>query len=206
MKRLLFALIVTVLACQSVAQEGPSSAFVGNGIIPDVIAVAPPAIVKVSFPSGHEVNLGNELTPTQVKDQPSVSWDADPNALYTLIMTDPDAPSRAKPKMREWKHWLITNIPGSDVASGETIAEYISSAPPEDSGSHRYIFLVYKQPAGKIQFDEPKQSNRNPNRGKFQAAEFARKYNLGTPVAGNYYEAQYDEYVPQVYATLTDTK
>lgn len=31
--------------------------------------------------------MGNELTPTQVKDQPSVDWSADPNAFYTLCMT-----------------------------------------------------------------------------------------------------------------------
>lgn len=31
--------------------------------------------------------MGNELTPTQVKDEPSVSWPADPNSFYTLCMT-----------------------------------------------------------------------------------------------------------------------
>jgi len=41
----------------------------------------------VSYPSGVVVNMGNELTPTQVKDEPSVNWPADPNALYTLCMT-----------------------------------------------------------------------------------------------------------------------
>ncbi|XP_058467298.1 protein D3-like [Malaya genurostris] len=203
-KLLLFLLNVIGLVCLAVSED-PSMAFEENGIVPDVIAESPQALLQVSYPSGLKINLGNELTPTQVKHQPSVSWEAEPNALYTLIMTDPDAPSRVNPKLREWKHWLVANIPGSDVASGDTIAEYISSAPPEGSGLHRYVFLVYKQPGGKVQFDEPKQSNRNPNRGKFQAAELARKYNLGTPVAGNFYQAQYDDYVPQVYATLTDT-
>lgn len=36
------------------------------------------------------VNLGNVLTPTQVKDQPTVSWEAEDGAFYTLCMTDPD--------------------------------------------------------------------------------------------------------------------
>jgi len=33
------------------------------------------------------VDMGNELTPTQVKDEPTVSWFADPNDFYTLCMT-----------------------------------------------------------------------------------------------------------------------
>lgn len=193
------------LLCQD-QQDNVPEAFAEHEIVPDVLAVAPPGLVKVSYPSsGKEVHLGNELTPTQVKDQPTVSWEAEPGALYTLVMTDPDAPSRANPKMREWKHWVVINVPGSDVASGETVAEYVSSAPPQKSGLHRYVFLVYKQ-SGKVQFDEPKLSNRNPNRGKFRAAEFAEKYHLGSPVAGNFYQAQYDDYVPQVYAGLTETK
>lgn len=35
----------------------------------------------------NEVNFGNELTPTQVKDIPLVEWEADPTAFYALIMT-----------------------------------------------------------------------------------------------------------------------
>ncbi|XP_055551535.1 protein D3-like [Wyeomyia smithii] len=205
MRKLLLLFAICVGAYRCVLAQEVSKAFLEHEIVSDVISEAPTGLVKVSYPSGKEVSLGNELTPTQVKDKPTVSWDAEPNAFYTLIMTDPDAPSRANPKMREWKHWIVTNIAGSDLTTGETLADYISSAPPEGSGLHRYVFLLYKQP-GQVQFDEPKQSNRNPKRGKFQAAEFARKYNLGSPVAGNFYQAQYDDYVPQVYATLTETK
>ncbi len=46
------------------------------------------------------VNLGNVLTPTQVKNPPQINWNADPNKLYVLCMTDPDAPSRKDPKFR----------------------------------------------------------------------------------------------------------
>jgi len=41
----------------------------------------------VCYPSGVKVDQGNELTPTQVKDQPTVKWQADGNALYTVCMT-----------------------------------------------------------------------------------------------------------------------
>lgn len=104
--------------------------------------------------------MGNELTPTQVKDIPEVKWDADPNKYYTLIMTDPDAPSRANPTYREFKHWVIVNIPGGKVAQGENLAEFIGSGPPEGTGLHRYVFLVYDQNGRKDFAMEPKTSNR----------------------------------------------
>lgn len=33
------------------------------------------------------MNLGNELKPTEVKDEPKVSWEAEAGTLYTLVMT-----------------------------------------------------------------------------------------------------------------------
>ena len=38
----------------------------------------------------------------QVGSAPQVTWDAEPGKLYTLVMTDPDAPSRANPIRGEW--------------------------------------------------------------------------------------------------------
>ena len=57
-------------------------------VIPDVIDSVPPAVVKVTYPNGTSIDkIGVELTPTQVKDQPSVDWDADSSSYYTLCMT-----------------------------------------------------------------------------------------------------------------------
>lgn len=94
-----------------------------------------------------------------MKDQPTLKWNADKDTLYTLIMTDPDAPSRADPKYREVRHWLVINIPADDVNAGEAIFEYIGSGPPEGTGLHRYVFLVYKQ-SGKIDYDGSKTTNK----------------------------------------------
>lgn len=43
--------------------------------------------LKVNYQSGVEANLGNELTPTQVKDVPQVSWNAEEDQFYTLVLT-----------------------------------------------------------------------------------------------------------------------
>lgn len=171
-------------------------------VVPDVISCVPQEVATVCYPSGDSVEQGNVLTPTLVKDQPTITWKADPSALYTLCMTDPDAPSRADPKFREWHHWLVGNIPGCDVSKGDVLSAYIGSGPPQGTGLHRYVFLVYKQ-SGKLTFDEKRLPNNSGNgRGGFKIAAFAKKYNLGDPVAGNFYQAEFDDYVPILYKKL----
>ncbi|CAB3219863.1 unnamed protein product [Arctia plantaginis] len=171
-------------------------------VVPDVVSCPPEATVTVRYPSGATVDEGNVLTPTQVKDKPTVSWEAKPSLFYTLVMTDPDAPSRADPKFREWHHWLVGNVPGDNVAAGEELSQYVGSGPPPGTGLHRYVFLVYQQP-DKLTFDEPRLTNKSgANRAMFSIAKFAKKYNLGDPVAGNFYQAEYDDYVPLLYKQL----
>ncbi|XP_018790299.1 PREDICTED: phosphatidylethanolamine-binding protein homolog F40A3.3-like [Bactrocera latifrons] len=165
-----------------------------SGIVPDIIDNKPKGLLQVTYPSGVEVELGKELTPTQVKDQPTVRWEAEDNALYTLFMVDPDAPSRAEPIYREILHWLVINIPGNKVAEGQTVAEYRGSGPPEGSGLHRYVFLVFKQ-SGKIESTKFIPKTSREGRIKVTTRDSIAKHNLGDPIAGNLYQAQYDDYV-----------
>ncbi len=142
------------------------------------------------------MNLGNELTPTSVKDEPSVEWPIEAGAYYTLCMTDPDAPSRKEPTRREIKHWLVVNIPGFQISKGETLAGYRGSGPSLGSGLHRYVFLVYKQPGILAHTETPVSNRSREGRVNFRIRDFAKKYSLGEPIAANFYMAQYDDYVP----------
>ncbi|KZC10568.1 Phosphatidylethanolamine-binding protein like protein F40A3.3, partial [Dufourea novaeangliae] len=173
-----------------------------HGVVPDVIDKAPENVLTVTYPNNLSVEIGKVLTPTQVKDQPTVIWTAGTNEYYTLCMTDPDAPSRKDPKFREWHHWLVGNIPGADISKGEVLSEYIGAGPPKDTGLHRYVFLLYKQP-GKITFDENRLTNRSgDNRGLFSIKKFAAKHKIGDPIAGNMFQAEFDDYVPLLYKQL----
>jgi hypothetical protein len=42
------------------------------------------------------------------------------------------------------------------------------------------------------------------HRGKFSIRKFAEKYHLGQPIAGNVYQAKWDDYVPKLYEQLGD--
>lgn len=174
-----------------------------ENIVPDVLDTFTPTDVKLHVTYGaHHVGLGNVLTPTQVKEQPAVSWQAKPGELYTLCMTDPDAPSRKEPKYREWHHWLVANIPEANVAAGDVLSQYVGSGPPPGTGLHRYVFILYKQP-GRIAPDERRLTNRSAeHRGGFKARAFAAKYHL-TPAAVAFFQAEYDDYVPKLYEQLS---
>ncbi|XP_001850221.2 protein D2 [Culex quinquefasciatus] len=181
--------------------------FKNHKIVPDVIPVPPESLLQVTYPGDHRVNLGNILMPKQVKDIPVVRWmpPAEPASYYTLCMTDPDAPCRTTPKFREWHHWLVVNIPGNgDIDRGDVLSEYIGAAPAKKTGLHRYVFLLYQQPNGLLDCDEARLSNRSSQgRGKFSIQKFSEKYQLSpVPVAGNFFQAQWSEYVPKLYRQL----
>ncbi|XP_068152879.1 protein D2 [Drosophila tropicalis] len=191
------------MAAQSATVE---EIFQAHGIVPDIIPRAPNDFLKVSYKSGLMAKDGGELTPTQVKDQPCVEWNAEPDALYTLLLTDPDAPSRKDPKFREWHHWLVGNIPGNQVDKGNVLSAYVGAGPPQGSGLHRYVFLLFKQPR-KLSFDEPRiPKTSSSKREKFSTVKFVAKYKLDNPVAGNFFQARYDDYVPKLYKQLSGKK
>lgn len=84
---------------------------------------------------------------------PHLLFRADFSCLIPYHIADPDAPRRGGYN-REFRHWLVGNIPEENVAKGEILAEYVGPAPPNNTGKHRYVFLVYKQNQGSITFDE----------------------------------------------------
>ncbi|KAL9330330.1 hypothetical protein ACSQ67_005333 [Phaseolus vulgaris] len=103
--------------------------------------------------------------------------------LYTLIMTDPDAPSPSEPNMREWIHWVVADIPGcTNPFRGKEIIPYTGPKPPV--GIHRYIFVLFEQKAPMGPVEQPE------SRGNFSTRTFAKDMDLGLPVATVYFNSQ----------------
>ncbi|KAH7709778.1 Phosphatidylethanolamine-binding protein PEBP [Aphelenchoides avenae] len=122
-------------------------------------------------------------------EQPEVSWPAEDDQLYTLVMVDPDAPTHTEPTLREYLHWLVVNIPGNDVKKGTELAGYYGPQPPRNSGQHRYVLLVYKQAA---RIDPLPQPFTDEERMGFRAEEWSKQHGGGELVAGNLFSAVYD--------------
>jgi hypothetical protein len=166
-----------------------SEAFQTHGITPELLDSPPKEFLTIKYGSDVEVNLGNPLKPSQVQTQPiTLSWPAQPDKFYFLLFVDPDAPSRSWHFLREVNHWMIGNIPGTDFDKGDLLSTYIGSGPPPGSGAHRYTFLVFEQ-RGKLTFDETIINGRTPRRMKFSTRDFIKKYDLGQPIAGNFFLA-----------------
>ncbi|ODQ66139.1 phosphatidylethanolamine-binding protein [Nadsonia fulvescens var. elongata DSM 6958] len=191
-------------------------------IVPDVIddGFNPSCLLTISYTKEIGVSMGNNLKPSETKNIPDVfvatdytpseksnasSSNSEPK--YTLVLTDPDAPSRTEKKWSEFCHYIVTGLtiptdPKSgvslgklDISKGSTLMPYCGPAPPPKTGKHRYVFLLYKEPQVshgvlmKPPRDRPTWGTDVPASG---VRDWAKKYNL--ELAGvNFFYAQNDE-------------
>nr|CAD1842197.1 unnamed protein product [Ananas comosus var. bracteatus] len=113
---------------------------------------------------------------------------------YTLVMVDPDAPNPSSPTLREYLHWMVTDIPATTDASfvitrrsqiatisGREIVRYESPQPA--MGIHRLAFVLYQQHSRQMAFVPLMREN-------FCTSNFAHQHNLGSPVAAAYFNCQ----------------
>lgn len=125
-------------------------------VLPEnVISSSLERVMKVSHKdSSAEVGIGTILTPSQVLTPPEITFPAEANTYYTVIKTDPDAPTRSNPLFREFLHWGVVNVTDGEsgnILSGDQAVElcsYVPAGAPCNSGLHRYIYLLYKQDGG----------------------------------------------------------
>ena len=63
--------------------------------------------VAVAWQGGAPCAEGAALSPAACREQPAVCWAGEAGKLYTVILSDPDAPNPAEPKFAEWIHWRV---------------------------------------------------------------------------------------------------
>ncbi|XAR71737.1 hypothetical protein NMG60_11018140 [Bertholletia excelsa] len=153
-------------------------------VVGEVVDTFIPSVrMSVIYNSNKQVSNGHELMPSVVASRPRVEIGGEGmRASYTLIMTDPDAPSPSDPYLREHLHWIVTDIPGTtDASFGREIVNY--ETPKPFIGIHRYVFILFKQRA--------RQTVRAPaSRDHFCTRSFSQENDLGLPVAAVYFNAQ----------------
>lgn len=137
-----------------------------------------------------EVFPGDELHCFLVRRSPDVSWPCEEGFLYSLVVIGPDAPSTTSREQSEYQHWIKVNIPQCDPLNGTLLTAYVPDVPNYRVGLHRMIFMAFKQPSTEpIVFDEEFLPRRpiGLKRIQFSTKKFSKKYNLGLPVAANFY-------------------
>ncbi|KAG2303178.1 hypothetical protein Bca52824_031829 [Brassica carinata] len=152
-------------------------------VIGDVLDMyIPTAKMSVFFGPKHITN-GCEIKPSAAVNPPKVNISGNSDELYTLVMTDPDAPSPSEPNMREWVHWCVRVMHSCINIARKEILPYMEPRPPV--GIHRYIFVLFRQnsPVG-VMVQHP------PSRANFSTRMFAGHLDLGLPVATVYFNAQ----------------
>ncbi|XP_068277532.1 phosphatidylethanolamine-binding protein 4 [Nyctibius grandis] len=119
---------------------------------------------------------------------------AEKSKKYVLVLVDPDAPSRADPKNRFWRHWLVTDIPGTELRTGDikghVLTGYMRPTPPPRSGYHRYQLLLYEQPAHEAIALSPQE---RVSLGAWAMESFVEHFRLGSPVASTQFLTKHYE-------------
>ncbi|CAL5047658.1 unnamed protein product [Urochloa decumbens] len=159
-------------------------------VIDDVVNLFVPKVPLSVRYGTRDLTNGCEIRPSIAADPPAIQIAGRCNDLFTMLITDPDAPSPSNPSMREWLHWLVVNIPGGADPSqqGDVVVPYMCPRP--QVGIHRYVVVVFQQKA-RIYSPPAMTSGTNQSmRVGFRTRAFADRHEFGDPVAALYFNAQ----------------
>ncbi|KAF2124024.1 PEBP-like protein [Dothidotthia symphoricarpi CBS 119687] len=146
---------------------------------------SPSATLSIAFPSKNIEN-GTLVRVSEVKQQPtlsiSLSTPPAPSQAYTFMLIDPDAPTPADPKFAYWRHWVVSHIvPGTHAdatQSGTTLTQYLAPGPKDESGPHRYLFLLFEEPEGFKLEKSDVGGEEFVDRRSFKVGEFVGRHGL----------------------------
>ncbi|KAL9101544.1 MAG: hypothetical protein Q9163_003199 [Psora crenata] len=160
-------------------------------IIPDVLDDFEPSfLITPYYPSKNKtVELGNSIEPSAVASSPDIYYNypipptttVKPNTTFTLVLTDPDATSRADPVKAQMCHWILTNatLASSDPLDSDRVElrfyppknglveleSYLPPSPPPKTGYHRYVFVLLESKPDKGPSTLPKKPKDRPHWG-----------------------------------------
>ncbi|WOK93860.1 protein FLOWERING LOCUS T [Canna indica] len=125
---------------------------------------------------------GCEFKPSATVNKPKIMVGGDDlRIFYTLVMVDPDAPNPSNPTLKEYLHWLVTDIPATTNAKfGREMVCYENPQPM--SGIHRLVFVLFQQMGRETVFAPDMRQN-------FNSRRFALEHHL-VPVAASYFNSQ----------------
>jgi len=122
------------------------------------VGPAPPHRVVVEWGDHAVVGLNTTMSVGLMGERPTLYWPSMSGELYTVMIVDTQV-KQVQPKV--FVHWMVTNIPGTKVSSGNEVMQYVTpfSLELNEDGSinknatHTMVIMVYKQ-KGKMVTDE----------------------------------------------------
>ncbi|KZT42102.1 PEBP-like protein, partial [Sistotremastrum suecicum HHB10207 ss-3] len=170
--------------------------FQNAGIVPALLAsFNPGALLTVSFAGVGDITPGQNLTIDQVKPTPQIvvtpaNGSVSLGSVFTLAMVDA-GPVGFDESQGQTRHWLANNVTldsSLSFTSAVNITDYASPFPAAGSGSHRYVILLYSQPAS---FTPPANlSTPGVPVSAYDFNSYVQTTGLGPLVAGNYIQVE----------------
>lgn len=165
--------------------------------------------LQVRFPSASggesaDVHFGNTVFPEQTKLEPSVSYELrgqeEEGFLYTLVLFSPDGNPFEDAK--GLLHWMVCNIPGSQVSKGQVLCEYMQATPFRGAGWQRMVFVLFRQDEGRVDLESEGLTEHLAGRPfgdrSFAMAEFYKRLEDElTPAGVAFFQSCYDASVKE---------
>ncbi|KAM0697386.1 hypothetical protein Q7P36_002239 [Cladosporium allicinum] len=160
-------------------------------IVPDLVPQFKPTLEVYVDYNGEKVDFGNTFNTLETTPEPNFSIIRErlynpSTTKYTLIMADPDAPNPAAPILKDFLHWIVSDVQPQCITTQKrkTVAPYMLPT-PLSVAEHRYTFLVYRQPPNYV---PPPSLNYLPGaRAGFDLNAYVKEAKLEGPIGGNYY-------------------
>ncbi|OOQ91242.1 putative protease inhibitor (Tfs1) [Penicillium brasilianum] len=148
---------------------------------------------------GNHKNIqpGQYVPRADAQSPPELSFTGlDSSKTYLVVSLDIDAPFPSFDVLGPILHWIQPGVKVTESGTLDTtapfVANYIGPAPPPGSSPHRYIFFLYEEPAGfdaKAHAPPNGQKLSNWNRMRYDFDAWAKKVNLGSAAAFNYFNS-----------------
>jgi len=171
--------------------------------------VAPKSSVTLNALTPSSIYNSGMAKSFQTEQAPSLFWVASAQKYYTVLMVDVgEGPEYAADAYKAtYLHWLVMNVPGTEVDSGQTIVDYFGPF-NRDMAAHTYVFAIYEQAgffkASTIVAAKTKYAAVDAQ-SKFDTLAFSTAYAThlknGKPVALSWMQMSFDDYIPYRLAT-----
>lgn len=125
------------------------------------------------------------------------------NALYTILVVNPDVPDLENDTFKTVLHWGVSNVPLSnvdaavDVAKADELVSYLPPHPEKNAPPHRLCVWVYRQAQQPGEIRRIDVETADVARDRFDIRAFSDKYGLDA-VGAHVWRVKWDLSTPEV--------